>query len=141
MKTRPPRLKADAAVVCDTEMFAPELPTICVGLRGMVYYELAVEGANHDLHSGVYGGAAPNPFQAIAEIICALKDVKGKKDNFAFLYPSKKPLITCKIWVFRVRQGREPFKGESRWLRQNSKPAPKWWWISSLTRVWKFFGD
>ena len=40
VKTRPPRLQADAAVVCDTEMFAPELPTICVGLRGMVYYEL-----------------------------------------------------------------------------------------------------
>ena len=61
VKTKPPRLKADAAVVCDTEMFAPELPTICVGLRGMVYYELFVEGADHDLHSGVYGGAAPNP--------------------------------------------------------------------------------
>ena len=45
VKTRPPRLQADAAVVCDTEMFAPELPTICVGLRGMVYYELFVQGA------------------------------------------------------------------------------------------------
>jgi len=77
VKTRPPRLKADAAVVCDTEMFAPEFPTICVGLRGLVYYELLVEGANHDLHSGVYGGAAPNPMQAIAEIICALKDRNG----------------------------------------------------------------
>ncbi len=64
-------------MVCDTEMFAPELPTICVGLRGMVYYELFVEGANHDLHSGVYGGAAPNPIQAIAEILCALKDRDG----------------------------------------------------------------
>src|ERR1051325_10426419 len=41
---RPAKLKADAAVVCDTEMFAPELPTICVGLRGLVYTELAVEG-------------------------------------------------------------------------------------------------
>ena len=77
VKTKPPRLKADAAVVCDTEMFAPELPTICVGLRGMVYYELFVQGADHDLHSGVYGGAAPNPMQAIAEIICALKDRDG----------------------------------------------------------------
>src|SRR5262245_22546909 len=77
VKTRPPRLKADAALVCDTEMFAPELPTICVGLRGMVYYELHVKGANQDLHSGVYGGAAPNPIQAIAEIICALKDREG----------------------------------------------------------------
>ena len=77
VKSRPPRLKADAVVVCDTEMFAPELPTICVGLRGIVYGELFVEGANHDLHSGVYGGAAPNPIQAIAEILCALKDRDG----------------------------------------------------------------
>ena len=77
VKTRPPRLKADAAVVCDTEMFAPELPTICVGLRGLVYGELFVEGADHDLHSGIYGGAAPNPIQAIAEILCALKDRDG----------------------------------------------------------------
>jgi acetylornithine deacetylase/succinyl-diaminopimelate desuccinylase-like protein len=75
--TKPPRLKADAALVCDTEMFAPNLPTICVGLRGLVYYELCVEGANHDLHSGVYGGAAPNPIMAISEILCALKDRQG----------------------------------------------------------------
>jgi acetylornithine deacetylase/succinyl-diaminopimelate desuccinylase-like protein len=75
--TRPARLKADAAVICDTEMFAPELPTICVGLRGIIYGELIVEGANHDLHSGIYGGAAPNPLQAIAEILSALKDREG----------------------------------------------------------------
>ncbi|HEV2446411.1 MAG TPA: dipeptidase [Candidatus Sulfopaludibacter sp.] len=77
VKTRPPKLKADAAVVCDTEMFAPELPTICVGLRGLVYYELIVQGADHDLHSGIYGGAAPNPLMAIAEILTALKDRDG----------------------------------------------------------------
>jgi acetylornithine deacetylase/succinyl-diaminopimelate desuccinylase-like protein len=58
-------------------MFAPEMPTICVGLRGIVYCDLVVEGANHDLHSGVYGGAAPNSIQAIAEILCALKDRDG----------------------------------------------------------------
>lgn len=75
---KPARLKSDAAIICDTEMFAPELPTICVGLRGMVYAELQVEGANHDLHSGVYGGAAPNPLQAVAEIITALKDRNGR---------------------------------------------------------------
>jgi acetylornithine deacetylase/succinyl-diaminopimelate desuccinylase-like protein len=78
VKSRPPRLAADAAVICDTEMFAPELPTICVGLRGMVYCELLVQGADHDLHSGVYGGAAPNPLQAVAEILCALKDREGR---------------------------------------------------------------
>src|SRR5438874_669212 len=76
--SKPARLKADAAVICDTEMFAPELPTLCVGLRGIVYGELHVQGANHDLHSGVYGGAAPNPMQAVAEILCALKGRDGR---------------------------------------------------------------
>ncbi|MGA2436101.1 MAG: M20/M25/M40 family metallo-hydrolase, partial [Bryobacteraceae bacterium] len=76
--SKPPRLKAAAAVICDTEMFAPEMPTICIGLRGIIYTELHVQGADHDLHSGVYGGAAPNPFQAIAEIVCALKDSDGR---------------------------------------------------------------
>ncbi len=75
--SKPARLKADAAVICDTEMFAPELPTLCVGLRGIVYGELTVQGADHDLHSGIYGGAAPNPLQAIAEILSALKDRDG----------------------------------------------------------------
>jgi acetylornithine deacetylase/succinyl-diaminopimelate desuccinylase-like protein len=74
---KPARIQADAAVICDTEMFAPELPTICVGLRGIVYGELVVEGASHDLHSGVYGGAAPNPIQAVAEILSTLKDRDG----------------------------------------------------------------
>src|ERR1035438_1462995 len=77
VKSKPPRLRADAVIVCDTEMFAPELPSICIGLRGLVYYELSVQGADHDLHSGVYGGAAPNPVMAIAEILTALKDRDG----------------------------------------------------------------
>jgi acetylornithine deacetylase/succinyl-diaminopimelate desuccinylase-like protein len=59
-------------------MFAPELPTICTGLRGIVYTELHVQGADHDLHSGVYGGVAPNPLMAIAEILTALKDHEGR---------------------------------------------------------------
>ncbi len=78
VKSKPPRLHADAVIVCDTEMFAPEMPSICIGLRGLVYYELAVQGADHDLHSGVYGGAAPNPIMAIAEIVTALKDRDGR---------------------------------------------------------------
>jgi len=76
--SRPARLAADAAVICDTEMFAPDLPTICIGLRGIVYAEIEVCGASHDLHSGVYGGVAPNPVQAVAEILCALKDSDGR---------------------------------------------------------------
>ncbi len=72
------KLKADFALVCDTELFAPNLPTLCIGLRGLVYTEIEAKGAMIDLHSGVYGGAAPNPFFALIEIISKLKDSKGK---------------------------------------------------------------
>jgi acetylornithine deacetylase/succinyl-diaminopimelate desuccinylase-like protein len=72
------QLKADVALVSDTDMFAPDLPTLCVGMRGMIYTEIEVHGAKTDLHSGQYGGAAPNPFFALAQIIAKLKDDDGK---------------------------------------------------------------
>ncbi len=75
--SKPADLKADFALVSDTELFAPGLPTLCVGLRGMIYTELEVRGAKTDLHSGMYGGAAPNPFVSLAHIIAKLKDENG----------------------------------------------------------------
>jgi acetylornithine deacetylase/succinyl-diaminopimelate desuccinylase-like protein len=87
----PEQLKADAAIICDTEMFALDLPTICVGLRGLVYTELEARGAAHDLHSGSYGGAAPNPMQALAEIISRLKGPDGKIRIPGFYKRVKKP--------------------------------------------------
>jgi acetylornithine deacetylase/succinyl-diaminopimelate desuccinylase-like protein len=78
VREHPERLKADFALVSDTEMFAPELPTLCVGLRGMIYTEIEARGAKTDLHSGMYGGAAPNPFFALAQIIAQLKNADGK---------------------------------------------------------------
>jgi len=75
--TRPADLDADFALVSDTELFAPGLPTLCVGLRGMIYTELEVRGAKTDLHSGMYGGVAPNPFFALAQILAQLKDENG----------------------------------------------------------------
>lgn len=76
--SRPPELNADFVLVCDTELFADNLPTLCVGLRGMIYTEIEVRGAKTDLHSGMYGGAAPNPFIALAQLIAKLKDESGK---------------------------------------------------------------
>ena len=76
--SQPADLKADFALVSDTEMFAPGLPTLCVGLRGMIYTEIEVRGAKTDLHSGMYGGAAPNAFVALAQIIAKLKDESGR---------------------------------------------------------------
>jgi acetylornithine deacetylase/succinyl-diaminopimelate desuccinylase-like protein len=72
------RLQADVALVSDTEMFAADLPTLCVGLRGMIYTEIEARGARTDLHSGMYGGAAPNPFVALAQVIAKLKDEDGR---------------------------------------------------------------
>lgn len=75
---KPAELACDAVVICDTEMFAEGLPTLTTGLRGLVYGEIAVEGARQDLHSGSYGGAAPNVLMAIAEILTALKHRDGR---------------------------------------------------------------
>ncbi|HET8668805.1 MAG TPA: dipeptidase [Terriglobales bacterium] len=72
------RLKSDFALVCDTELFAPNLPTLCVGLRGLVYTEVEAVGAKTDLHSGIYGGAAPNPLFALSQMIGKMKDENGK---------------------------------------------------------------
>ena len=77
VREHPEQLKGDFALVSDTEMFAPGLPTLCVGLRGMIYTEVEVRGARTDLHSGIYGGAAPNPFIALSQIIAGLKDPNG----------------------------------------------------------------
>jgi acetylornithine deacetylase/succinyl-diaminopimelate desuccinylase-like protein len=71
-------LKADFALVCDTELFAPDLPTLCVGLRGLVYTEIEAVSSQTDLHSGMYGGAAPNSFFGLIELISKMKDAKGK---------------------------------------------------------------
>jgi acetylornithine deacetylase/succinyl-diaminopimelate desuccinylase-like protein len=71
------RLKADVALISDTEMFAPGLPTLCTGLRGMIYTEIEARGARTDLHSGMYGGVAPNPFIALAQVIAQMKNAEG----------------------------------------------------------------
>ncbi|PNY80587.1 dipeptidase [Deinococcus koreensis] len=71
-------LKADVIVISDGSRFAQGVPTITYGLRGLSYVEILVQGANRDLHSGSYGGAAPNPINALCEIIAALKDDQGR---------------------------------------------------------------
>ena len=75
---RSEKLKADFALVTDTELFAPNLPTLCVGLRGLLYAEIEARGAKVDLHSGVYGGAAPNAIFGLVEILSKLKGADGK---------------------------------------------------------------
>src|SRR5690625_3258951 len=68
------RLAADAIVISDTGMVGPGIPTIGTSLRGLVYFEIEVEGPAQDLHSGAYGGAVINPATALAKIIARLHD-------------------------------------------------------------------
>ncbi len=71
-------LKADVIVISDGSRFAADVPTITYGLRGLSYVEIHVQGANRNLHSGSYGGAAPNPINALCDIIAKLKDEHGR---------------------------------------------------------------
>jgi len=77
VKTHPERLGCDVVLICDTGMPAKDLPALIYGLRGIIYTEVEVRGAKRDLHSGEYGGIAPNPLHTLAIIIAGLKDAGG----------------------------------------------------------------
>lgn len=71
-------LMADVVVISDGAMLAPDTPTLTYGLKGLAYLEVRVRSAGRDLHSGSYGGGVPNPINALAGMIAALKDDQGR---------------------------------------------------------------
>ena len=71
-------LKADIALVCDTSMWDRRTPAITTMLRGLLYEEVFVRAASHDLHSGYYGSAARNPIHVLAKVLADLHDEKGR---------------------------------------------------------------
>ncbi len=73
----PAKLKADVALVSDTAMYAEGIPTLCIGLRGLVYMEVDATGPMRDLHSGLYGGAAPNAVYGLIELLAKAKNADG----------------------------------------------------------------
>lgn len=72
------KLKADVALVSDTALYAEGMPTLCTGLRGLVYMEVEAAGPMRDLHSGLYGGAAPNAVYGLIELLGKAKDADGR---------------------------------------------------------------
>jgi len=71
-------LRADAAVISDTRMLAPDRPAISYAQRGGLRAELEVKGPPHELHSGNFGGAVHNPLQVLCEMIAHLHDARGR---------------------------------------------------------------
>ncbi len=72
------RLACDVVVVSDTDMWAPDVPSVCVGMRGLVAFDVRLRTAAADLHSGLFGGAVPNPAHVIAGVVAALHDDDGR---------------------------------------------------------------
>ncbi|MEK7441406.1 MAG: dipeptidase [Chloroflexota bacterium] len=78
MREHKDMLKADFSLNADSGILAPHIPAIVYGLRGLAYFELWVHGPEHDLHSGMFGGAVHNPAQVLAELIAGMHDKKGR---------------------------------------------------------------
>jgi succinyl-diaminopimelate desuccinylase len=78
VKTHREKLACDTVVISDSSQFAPGMPAITYGLRGIAYFELRLRGPKQDLHSGTFGGGVTNPANALCELLAALKDKNGR---------------------------------------------------------------
>jgi acetylornithine deacetylase/succinyl-diaminopimelate desuccinylase-like protein len=115
------KLQADALLVSDTSMLAKGVPSITYGLRGLNYYQIELTGPIRDLHSGVYGGAVPNPLTILTELFAKLHDknfrvtVPGFYDNVAKVSPAERKALNSLPWKkkdFEKAVGAPGYDGE-----------------------------
>lgn len=90
LHAEPERTRADAVLVCDMSYYAPGWPAVYTALRGLCYAEISVRTLQRDLHSGTYGGVAPNALETLVRILAGLKDADGEI-LIPKLYKSVKP--------------------------------------------------
>jgi acetylornithine deacetylase/succinyl-diaminopimelate desuccinylase-like protein len=121
VQTHREQLKADALVVSDTAMLAKGVPSITYGLRGLNYYQIELTGPAQDLHSGVFGGAVPNPITILAEMIAKLHDrdfrvaIPGFYDDVAAVSRQERKALNSLPWKekeFRKTVGAAALGGE-----------------------------
>jgi acetylornithine deacetylase/succinyl-diaminopimelate desuccinylase-like protein len=132
LRRRRDRLDCDVVVVSDTTMYAADVPSICVGMRGVVEAQIDVRGAERDLHSGSFGGGVPNPLHALAGLLAGLHDGNGRVVLPGF-YDRVLPLSAAE----RELIGRLPFD-EKAWLAKagHSHATAGEAGFSTLERIW-----
>ena len=110
-------LKADVAVISDSSMFAPGIPSILSSLRGLAYFQIDVQGPKCDLHSGSYGGAVVNPATALARIVATFHDENGHIAIEGFY-------DNVRVWESRIldQMKKLPFD-EGNFLEETGSPA------------------
>jgi acetylornithine deacetylase/succinyl-diaminopimelate desuccinylase-like protein len=132
LRTRRDRLACDVIVVSDTTMWAADVPSMCVGMRGVVEAEIDLRGPERDLHSGSFGGAVPNPLHVMADLLSGLHDSDGRVAVPRF-YDKVQPLSAAE----RELIARLPFDQKA-WLAEagNSGAATGEAGYGTLERVW-----
>jgi acetylornithine deacetylase/succinyl-diaminopimelate desuccinylase-like protein len=78
LKSHRNELKCDAVVVSDTGMPDADHPALTYALRGIIAFEITVQGPSRDLHSGIFGGAVDNPAMALSQLLARLRDANGR---------------------------------------------------------------
>jgi acetylornithine deacetylase/succinyl-diaminopimelate desuccinylase-like protein len=105
LKREPERTRADAALVCDMSYYAAGIPAVFTALRGMCYAEINLRTLRRDLHSGTYGGVAPNAVETLARLLTKIKDDDGRI-HIPKLYKSVTPPTKSELKAWK----RLPFK-------------------------------
>lgn len=103
LESQAERLKADLIVISDGPMHDKGVPSVCIGLRGIAGFELAVQGPVSDLHSGLYGGGVVNPVTALVELLAGMHDEQGRVTVEGF-YDKVNPLTEADRAAFRALQ-------------------------------------
>ena len=132
LRERRERLAPDVVVVTDTGVFGRDTPSTTLGMRGLIGGQLDVHGPDVDLHSGVFGGAVPNPLVVLADMLAALHDDEGRVAVPGF-YDAVVPLTDDE----RKSYASLPFD-EQAWLRDTaaSRAAYGEAGHSTLERLW-----
>src|SRR6188508_1474130 len=131
IKAHKDELTADVVVISDSPMFDRGIPSICYGLRGLVYFQIDIRGTKSDLHSGSFGGAVANPAFVLTQVLAQMKDRSGRVKIPGF-YDAVRPLSD----VERAEWKKLPFN-ETRYRKELG--APKLFGesgYSTLERVW-----